>query len=95
MAEWVCDPGKPPAVFVCRGAVGVAPAVTAWWKTASGSSTMRRVRLVAPPIALGWMRWPAEPAVETQNAASPMASWATMSWPSPARCSTVAPKAAW
>jgi hypothetical protein len=45
--------------------------------------------------ALGWMRWPAEPAVETQNAATPMASWSTTSSPSPARCSTVAPKAAW
>jgi hypothetical protein len=53
MAEWVCDPGKPPAVFVCPRLVGVAPAVTAWWKTASRSPTMCRVRLVAPSIALG------------------------------------------
>jgi hypothetical protein len=94
VAERVGDPGKAPAVFAGWRAVGVAPAVTAWPKTASGSSTTSRVRPVAPPTALGWTRCPADAARATQNAASPMASWATMSSPPPTRCSTMAPKAA-
>jgi len=77
------------------GASGLAPAPTARLNIASGSSTTSRVRPVAPPIPSGLNRLRVESAAATQNAAPSTESWATMSSPSPTRCSTVAPNAAW
>jgi hypothetical protein len=95
MAGWVCDPGKPPAVFVCRGADGGG--------TCGDRVVEDRLGVIDDEQdAAG--RAAGRPGVDalagracrqTRNAASPMASWATMSWPSPARCSSVAPMAAW
>jgi len=62
MAEWVCDPGKPPAVFVCRGLMWVAPAVIAWWKTASGSSTISCALSDISPASVAFTRLPRPPA---------------------------------
>jgi hypothetical protein len=61
----------------------MAPASTARAKTASGSSTTSRIRPVAPPIASGLNRGPSAPPEETQKYASPIASCATISSPSP------------
>ena len=47
-----------------------------------------KTRPVAPPMARGTSRSVLDPVVAIQNAASPTASWATMSSPSPTRCST-------
>jgi len=54
----------------------------------------QQVRPVVPPIAFGLNRGPAAPPEETRNAASPIASCATISSPSPTRCRTRAPNAA-
>jgi hypothetical protein len=68
-----------------QGDDSVAPAATACWTTLSGSSTTSSVRLVAPSIARGLCRFIVADVAATQNAASPMPSWATMSSPSPTR----------
>ena len=73
------------------GARSVAPAASARAATASGSSTCRSTRPVAPPASGSSRSRPF--AFETQKRASPTASWATRSSPSPTWCSTVAPNA--
>jgi hypothetical protein len=68
----------------CSSAIsdaGVAPNSTACANIVSGSSTTSKVRPVAPPIAAGLKRGPSSPPEETQNAASPIASCATISSP--------------
>jgi hypothetical protein len=94
VAEGVDDPSEPPAVLVAYGEDSVAPAATARRTTLSGSSTTSSVRLVVPSIALGLSRLIVTDVPDTQNAALPTASCATMSAPSPTRCRTRAPNAA-
>jgi hypothetical protein len=95
LPERVDDAAEPPAVFVAGRRVTVAPAARAALITVSGSPVTSRVRLVPAPIATALKRPLSGSAFATQKYASPVASCATMSSPSPAWWTTVAPKAAW
>ena len=72
----------------------MAPAARAALITLSGSLVTSRVRLVPPPIATALKRPLPWSVFVTQKYASPVASCATMSSPSPTWWTTVAPKAA-
>jgi hypothetical protein len=67
----------------CTADASTAPASTADATRTSGASMTRSVRPVVPPMACGLKRFMAGSARATQNAASPTASWTTMSSPSP------------